>query len=198
MIKIGLTGNIAAGKSEIEKILKAENIPVIDADAVCNELLTNDENVINQIKTTFLQYDILDVNNNIAKKKLADLIFSNEVAKRQLEGILHPLVKQIINRFFEEHKKSNMAVASVALIFEANMQNMFDKIIVVTADENTRLSRLMARNNLPLDKAQRMLKSQLPDSEKLRQADYVIHNNFDLDNLYTQSKSLLAGLACDI
>jgi len=227
MLKIGLTGNIASGKSEVEKFFIQNGIPVIDADAVNSKLLAENEQVIEEIKNAFAGKDIFESEEwrvesgdnsppvegwsegglqekhnstlhsplfTLSKKKLADLIFSDRDAKQKLENILHPQIKQGINEFFGNHKDSEIVVVSAALLYEAGWQNMFDKIILVTAPENIRHRRLMTRNNLTAEAAQRMLDAQLNDNDKPASANYVIHNDKDLAKLFSQSSAVLADL----
>ncbi len=166
MLKLGLTGNIASGKSQVEKMLENKGYKVIDLDIVAHEFLENNE----QIKTHFKTLD---------RKIIANIVFSNANEKKYLESILHPLIYDFI---LEEFKKDyEKIVISGALLYEAGFDKLFDKIIFVDANYETRLKRLMARNNLDEKPAKQRLDAQ-NNNYKLK-ADYIIENNSTLEDL---------------
>lgn len=183
MLKIGLTGNIASGKSTVESILQELGIKVLDADKVTHSLLAENKAIKNKVIALFDDLNILDENGNISRKKLGKIVFSNENKRKELEKILHPEIKQEFLRFFEENKNQKIVVVSAALLFEANMQSMFDKIILVTADNTTRLNRLIERNCISLEEAQKIIDTQMSQEQKIALADYVVPNNTTIDDL---------------
>ena len=191
MLRIGITGNIAAGKSKVEEFLKEKGLKVLDADEVAHELL-KDEKIKKQIITTFFGCDILE-EGEVCRKKLAKIVFSNGIFRRKLEEILHPRVKIEIGRFFRASKEQGekIAFASVPLLFEAKFQDVFDKIILVYADDKIRLQRLMKRNDLPLEYAQQRLEMQICQDEKKSLADYVIYNNETIEDLHEKTEEIL-------
>ena len=181
MLKVAITGNIASGKSTVEGILRQKGYKVLDSDFVVHELL-EDENVKKQVISAFAAYDILE-DNEISHKKLGKIVFGDEILRKKLESILHPLVKDEIEKFFIKEKDTKFAFVSVPLLFEAKFESIFDKIILVYADDETRLNRLMERNNLPLEYAKNRLKIQMSQDEKIPLAHYVIYNNKSLCDL---------------
>ncbi len=195
MMKIGLTGNIASGKSEVEKFFIEHNIPVIDADIIGHELLELDVKVIEKVRKIFFNHDILNENGEISRQKLSDIIFYDENLKLKLENILHPIIKEKIQQFFENNKNQKFAIASAALLFESKMQKMFDKIILVKADEKIRLSRLIERNKLSIKKAQTILNSQINEDLKSTQSDYIIENCASLKELHSACFALFTKLS---
>ena len=157
MLKIAITGNIAAGKSEVEKIL-AKNFTVYDADKIAHKFL-----------------------GNVDRKELGEKVFSDLEARKKLEEYIHPKVKNEILKIFEENK--NIVFVSVPLLFEAGFENLFDKILFVQCDDKLRLQRLMLRNNFTEEQALKRMNAQMPQEEKIQKADYIIHNNSTREEL---------------
>lgn len=189
MLKIAITGNIAAGKSTIEELLIQKNFNVLDTDAIAHDLLKN-KTVKQHIIKEFSDYDILE-DTEISRLKLGRAIFENDNLRKKLESILHPLIKKEIGRFFRYVEKSpsslingeKIAFVSVPLLFEAGFDNIFDKIILVYTDDKIRLERLIKRNNYSLREAENRIKSQISQDEKTSLADFVIYNDKSLNEL---------------
>ena len=194
MKKIGISGNIASGKSTVENIIKSLGYKVIDADFVCHELLENDYNVICAVKTLFDGHDVLDKNGKLSRRRIGEVVFSSDKFRRELENILHPYVIGKISDFFVKNRDDNIVFASVPLLFEAGMEGLFDKIIFVSADENIRLERLMKRNGFPLDEAMARISAQKAENDKIKQSDFVIFNNGNIDELFKQVQTLIKKL----
>lgn len=184
MLKIAITGNIASGKSQVERYL-AEIYPVYDTDKIAHK-------VLDEIKD-FYGYDVF-TSGKIDRKKLGKLVFSNPELKKKLEMIIHPQVKEILNNIFEKHKNDKFVFVSVPLLFETGFDGMFDKIILVTTDEKTRLERLMKRDNLTEEEALKRINSQISEKEKIEKSDFIIKNKSDIQNLETQIKKVLEQL----
>ena len=182
MIKYAITGNIASGKTAVENFLRQKGFNVIDTDKVAHDLLGNEalKSVIDAFGTGILADGKPDRN------KLAEIVFNDTEKRKVLENIIHPLVKEKILSFFEENKSEKAVFVAVPLLFEAGMENIFDKIILVVADDELRLERLMARNGLERNEALRRIKSQMSQFEKFEKSDYVFHNNGEIDNLKNQ------------
>lgn len=178
MIKIGLTGNIASGKTMSENIFKSYGINVISADDIVHDLLKNDKNVIKKVTNIFPDDDIFE-NKTLSRKKLAKIVFNSKDSRTKLENILHKEVIEKINDFFEINKNEKIAIASVPLLFEAKLENMFDVIIFIQANENIRLKRLMNRNNYNQEFAKKIMDAQMNEDSKLPLSDFIIQNNQD-------------------
>jgi dephospho-CoA kinase len=194
MLKIGLTGNIAAGKSIVQSYLEKKGIPIIDADWICHRLMDNNEEVIEKITKLFEGKDIFLEDGRLGRHKIGLIVFSNPEKMEALEAILHPLVEKKILEFFEENENEEIVVASVPLLFEENMQNLFDKTILVCADKKLRLQRLMNRNGYSLEHALERINSQVSQEEKRYMADFIIENNNDLIELETQINKTIERL----
>ncbi len=193
MKKIAITGNIASGKSQVEKILEDLNYFVIDTDKINNELLLNDEKTKQEIKLAFKNYDI-ETNNNISKEKLGNIVFNNKKEKEKLENILHKKILEKIEFYKKENKNKDIIFVSVPLLFEVNWNKYFDKIIFISAKEELRIKRLMNRNNLTKEQALSRINSQDKEENKIKKSDFVIYNNSDLISLKNQINTVLDKL----
>lgn len=194
MLKVGLTGNIASGKSIVQSYLEKRGIPIIDADWICHRLMDENEEVIEKVKKLFEGKDILLDDGRLGRHKIGLIVFSNPEKMEALEDILHPLVEKRILQFFEEHANDEIIVASVPLLFEENMQNLFDRTILVCADKKIRLQRLMNRNGYSLEHALERINAQVSQEEKRYMADFIIENNNDLLELETQINKTIERL----
>ena len=181
MTKIAITGNIAAGKSVVENILRDKGYIVYDADKIAHEILANSQ----EVRQTFSEFDILE-NGEISREKLGKLVFNNNELRKKLENIIHPQVKNFITEL-----KDDLVFVAVPLLFEANMQDLFDKIIFVSAPQEIRLKRLMARNNLTEQEAMVRINAQESEEEKIKKSDFVIVNDGALEHIFPQIEALL-------
>lgn len=169
MIKVGISGKIASGKSEVEKILRAFSYKVFDLDKISHNLF-DDENIKKEILNEFQTLD---------RKKIGDIVFNNLNKKKKLEDILYPELKKIIFKLFDENKYEKYVFISGALLFKSGFNKFFDKTIFVDAPENIRLERLIKRNNL--DKKSALARLNLQDDGSV--ADFIIQNDSDIKNL---------------
>jgi len=188
MIKIALVGNIASGKSFVEKIFEDNNFFVADTDKITHNLL-NTSMVMDELKQYF--GEVIFENNIVSRKKLGEIVFEDEEKRKILENILHPLIKQEILNIFEQKKEEKAVIISVPLLFEAGMQNMFDKIIFVSSDVKTRIERLIKRNSLTREEALLRINAQGDEELKIKQSDFIIKNNSSLDDLKSQVEDFI-------
>src|SRR5574344_630069 len=178
MIKFAITGNIASGKSQVEKILKDLDYKVFDTDELAHEILYSSS----RIKEEFSEYDIFE-DDIISRKKLGNLVFNNKELKIKLEKIMHPLIRRKIQAIFEEYQSEKYVFISITLLFEADMQCLFDKIMMIYCEDDMRLKRLMNRNNFTKEEALIRIKSQKSQELKIPKCDYVIKNDSSLECL---------------
>lgn len=178
MMKIALVGNIASGKSTVEKTLQELNFSVLDTDFVAHCLLENNA----EIMEAFKDYDIL-TEGKISREKLGKIVFSDETLKQKLEAILHPQIRAKIQEYFSIHSDEKFVFVSIPLLFEAKMEDLFDRVLFVYTNDNIRLQRLIRRNNYSEEYAIKRMNSQIPQDEKVPKADWVIYNNSTIKDL---------------
>ncbi|MBQ8887679.1 MAG: dephospho-CoA kinase [Candidatus Gastranaerophilales bacterium] len=193
MIKVAIVGNIASGKSQVEKILFYLCYKVTDTDKINHDILNFDIETINEIKETFVNDDILE-NNTISREKLGKIVFSNKEKKEKLESILHKKIFERVEDFFNQNQNEKIVFVSIPLLFETNQEKTFDKIIFISADKEIRLKRLIERNNYSKEYALIRINSQMDEEEKIKKSDFVIYNNSDLKDLEQSVKNVLNTL----
>ncbi|RCK77357.1 MAG: Dephospho-CoA kinase [Ignavibacteriae bacterium] len=185
MLKIGITGGIGTGKSEVCKILEESGATVLYADSIAKNLLDSDKSVKSQVKKIFGN-EIYDQNDRIDRKLLAKKIFLDSNLKRQLESIVHPVVINFILKAFqeiEEKKDKTVVFVEAALIFETGFNENLNYTIVVDSDIETCIARVMKRDKVSRDDVLNRIKFQVEQKEKIKLADFVIHNNSTIDEL---------------
>jgi len=182
---VGLTGGLGTGKSTVSQMLISRGIPVIDADRIAREVVEPNGPAFPGIIQAFGK-EILQPDGSIDRNKLAKAVFGHSEKLLQLENLIHPFVQEeVLNqRSWLKDQHHQWAVYDVPLLFEKNLKSQFDFVLVVSVtDVTTQISRLKQRNGWNDDEIQKRLKSQLPLSEKIAQADYVIQNDADLSSL---------------
>jgi dephospho-CoA kinase len=185
--RIGITGNIGSGKSTVAKLLVEKGGALIDADAIAREV-TNDVNVLEQIATQ-LGSDLI-INGKLDRAKTAELVFNNPEARKILNSIIHPLVRQR-----SEEKMQTLALSSspppvilqdIPLLYENSLEKTLDGVIVVYAPLEVRLERVKSRSNMTDKEFYARDQAQMSLEEKVQQADYVIDNSEGLGSLHQQ------------
>lgn len=187
MLKVAIVGNIASGKTTVEKIIAGKGFKVYDSDKIAHELLAESE----AVKQMFADDDIL-TNGEIDRKKLGKIVFSDKKKLKLLELILHPKIVTELLKIFQ--RETGIVFVSVPQLFEANMEMLFDKKIFVTAKRETRLARLMERNNFSEEYALKRIDAQIPDEQKTNLCDYVIDNNSTMESLNNQIELVLSSI----
>ena len=179
MYKFAISGNIASGKSVVEDILKQKGFIVFDTDKLSHEILSDFKS---EVIKAFEGFDITE-GNNISRAKLGKIVFENKDLKKKLEDIIYPNLKEKILNIFNENQTEKYVFISIPLLFEVGWENLFDKILFIKTDENIRLKRLMARNQLTREEAELRLNSQKSQDLKAKKSDFIICNNDDIINL---------------
>jgi dephospho-CoA kinase len=187
---IGLTGGIASGKTTVANLLKSHGIPVIDADQLAHQALRFHKDKI----ITYFGPDVIDDKGELDRRKLAEKVFANKKLKKTLESIIHPFVQEKMQKTKQllEASGHKLAVYDVPLLFENNLLDQFDEVIVVYVPESLSLSRLMARNNLTEEEAAKRISNQLNIEDKKAKAHIVFDNQGDQDALVEQVNQWLA------
>ncbi len=178
MIKVAITGNIAAGKSAVQKIIQNQGYFVLDTDNCAHELLANSPDV----------KDVFGTNDRV---ELSKVVFQDKNKLKKLESILHPLVKGEILDFFKKHSSQKAVFVVVPQLFEAGFESLFDKIIFVNAPYKIRLKRLIDRNGYSKEYAITRLNSQMDENLKIPHCDYVIDNSTTFEDLEQKTKECL-------
>ena len=196
MLKIGLTGGIGSGKSEVSKFFQAWGAYIFDADKEAKHIINTDENAQKEIIKEFGS-DVIDADQNIDKQKLARVAFQDEFHQLALNSIIHPHVFKKIDFTFEkiqQQNKHNCFVVDAALIYESGADTHMDYVIVITSLLRYRTERVMSRNNMTRDDFLKRVSLQWPDEDKEHMADYIIQNNSDLNNLERESKKIFDSI----
>ena len=174
---IGLTGNIAVGKSLVLRMLRDLGADAIDADQVAHQTMMPDKPAWQAIVKTFGE-DILDRDRQINRTDLGKIVFADPAALKQLESITHPLIRQTIDRLIRASTKNIIVIEAIKLL-EGRLKDAVDAVWVVDAAPQTQLQRLIASRNLSQAQAQQRIRAQNSQADKIRQADVVIRNNGD-------------------
>ncbi|WP_041637934.1 dephospho-CoA kinase [Anoxybacillus flavithermus] len=187
VLTIGLTGGIASGKSTVAAMFRDLHIPVIDADEIAHRVTAIDGEAYQLIVETF-RSDILDSNGAIDRRKLGAIVFHDEQKRKQLNAIVHPLVRQHMLKQKEQYarKGEKAVVLDIPLLFESNLEHLVDHILVVYVDEQIQLRRLCERNGFSFEEAWARIKSQMPLEQKRKKADAVIDNNGTIEQTKRQ------------
>ena len=188
---IGLTGGIASGKSTVSKYLAEKGFNIYDADKIAKDI-SEKKSVQEEIISTFGN-KILDKNGNIDRKKLKEIVFENKEKLEKLNGIIHPKVID----FYKELKKQNtdeIIIFDVPLLFESEIDKFCDKILVVISDYEIQLNRIVERDKIDRDLAEKIIKSQLSNEERIKKADVVIENNSSLEDLFEKVERFCEGI----
>ena len=188
MLKVGLTGSIAVGKSFVLRTLGELGCHVIDADGIAREVVAADTYGLRLVTEAFGS-DILRPDGTLDRPKLGAIIFSNADKRAHLNSILHPLIiaaqDERIREIGSQDPKA-IVVIDAALMIESGGYRRLDKLIVVHCRPEIQLQRLMTRDHLSLEIAQQRIAAQLPQAEKIKYADYLIDTSDGFDHVRSQ------------
>lgn len=177
---IGVTGGIGCGKSHVAKLLsELLPAPYFSSDEICREQLKKNQPGYTEFVRRFGEH-FLDSFGTIDRKKLRRHIFSDDENRRKLESILHPLVRKQIMSGYDEFKSNSPVVAEVPLLFECGWEHDFDVIICVVASEETVIERIMTRDQVDREDAERIISVQMDLAEKADRSDFTIDNSGDM------------------
>jgi dephospho-CoA kinase len=189
--RIGITGNIGSGKSTVAQMLVEKGATLIDADALARAA-TNDANVLEQIQAE-LGSDLV-IDGKLDRAKTAELVFNNLDARKILNSIIHPWVRQKSAERVTELESSAspppVILQDIPLLFENGLEKNLDAVIVVYAPLELRLARVVSRSNMTAEDFYARDAAQMKLEEKVKRADYVIDNSADLNDLQKQVKQL--------
>ena len=191
----GLTGGIGAGKSTVANMFQESGIPVVLADDVGREVASKGSDGLAEIVRSFGP-DVLDSNGELDRRKLGTLIFNDPDRRRELEGILHPRVRDQSRELFSqlEQAGNQIVVYESALLYETQRHTEMRGVILVTASEEQRIARVRSRDGSEEEAVRQRIKAQMDEQEKRGLADYIIENNGDLQALGREVDSLIEQL----
>ncbi len=201
MLKVGLTGGIAAGKSVVGEMFAALGAHVIQADEISHQLMQPGEAVYREVVAHF-GAEILDPDGSVNRARLAELAFGSKPSRvQELNQIVHPAVIRREEEWMDEvrrHDPHAVAVVEAALILEAGMARGLDRLVVVTCRPEQRIERWARRLKVDDETARheviRRMAAQLPDEEKIKAADYVVDNSGSLDETRRQVEEIYSKL----
>ncbi|MCG6915917.1 MAG: dephospho-CoA kinase [Deltaproteobacteria bacterium] len=188
MLKVGLTGGIASGKSTVSEIFASLGAQILDADEVAREVLLPGQPAWTMLRQAF-GGEFFNADGTVRRKKLRKLVFADPEKRKQLDAIVHPEVMREINRRSETSSssiQSGVLLVDVPLLLEVGVANRFDKVVVVYASERVQIKRLIRRDGISEEEAKQALKAQMVLKQKVEQADYVIDNNGRLEETQVQ------------
>ncbi len=189
-LKIAITGGIGSGKSTVSEIFKSKGYTVINADKISKDFLFNSKHIQSNILDNFGPDSIKNGEPN--KEYLAEKVFNNQEKLKILNSILHPpTIKKIKETMDAELEKKNLVFVEAALIYEANMEDLFDNIIVVASPDEMRINRIMDRDGITREQIVSRMKNQIPQEEKKKAADFIIENDKSLVELKIKAEFFL-------
>jgi len=195
---VGLTGGIVGGKSTVASMFKDLGAKIVDADKLGHSVILPHRPAWKKIVNLFGK-DILLNDLTVDREKLGKTVFTNQTPLKKLNEITHPEIIKKIKKEIDlvkntTNNQGKILIIDAALIYEAKIDRLMDKIVVVYIDEDEQIKRLIKRNNLSKDEALQRIKSQMPMKEKAEMADYVIDNSSSLDETKKQVEKIWQSL----
>ncbi len=193
MIVLGVTGSIAMGKSTVSTMLSRMNNPIHDADKTVHSLMSANGKAYYEIAKKFPR--VVEFN-SVNRIKLGREVFGDSEKLKQLENILHPLVREARDAFIrqESRYKSRLVILDVPLLYETGSDKHCDKVLVVSAPYFIQRQRVLARQDMTQTKFHDILRRQLPDHEKRRRADFIVPTGLGKAYTYRSLKRLMRNL----
>ena len=185
-VVIGLTGGIGTGKSTVSQILQRKGYKVIDLDVISHEVIKFPK-VVEKIVGNFGK-EVLEYNNTgnwiVSREKLGRVIFGNREKRLILNSVMHPEILRIMREKILECKKENKIIfVEIQLLFEVQWEKEFDYILLVSAEKETQIKRILSRDNRSKEEALSIINSQMSLDEKKKRSDYVIENDGNIQDL---------------
>lgn len=196
---IAITGGIGSGKSVVTKLFEKWGAQTVDADILARQVVEPGSEGFNRVVEHFSE-DMVLADGSLNRPLLASIIFSDPEKKKLLESLLHPLIRDLWLKNLAQLKKSGAPIVAyiVPLFFESTAEmKEIEKVILISAPEETRINRIMARDLFPRTIAEQRIKAQLPDSVKIPKSDFVIKNDSSLESLENQAQEVFQKLVAN-
>lgn len=189
---IGLTGGIASGKSFISDVLKEEGIPVIDADIISREIVFKGSEALKEIEEKFGK-EVLNSDGTLNRKRLGSIVFSEKNKLETLNKIMHPKILNEIKKRIEIIRTQgfNLCVIDAPLLIETGLYHIADIVLLVYVNREVQIKRLIKRDNISIEEAEKRISSQMSFEEKKKYSDYVIDNNGSREDTKKQIHDIL-------
>jgi dephospho-CoA kinase len=190
----GLTGGIGSGKSTVASVIEEYGIPVVSADELSRMVVMPGSKGLEEVVAAFGE-GILGEDGHLDRAKLAEIVFSDEERRVELERILHPRIRSRFEEVLDALEKAGqrLVIYEVPLLFENNIQEILDGVIVVSARNDLRIARVGDRDGLSADETRARMAAQMDEATRQSLADYVLTNNGDRMDLRREVELLLQG-----
>lgn len=189
---VGLTGGIGSGKSTVAKFIEEMGFPVYYSDTRAKEIVNDNPQLKEQIISLLGQEAYIE-GNRYNTKFVGEKVFTNDELRLQLNGLIHPAVKNDFEKWVSL-QASSLLFKETALLFELNLHESCDKSLLVTAEDNIRIKRVMDRDGKTYREVEAVVLKQMPEKNKMKLADFVIHNNSGLAELKAETLKVLQQL----
>jgi dephospho-CoA kinase len=200
MLRVGLTGSIAVGKSFVAGVLRDLGCLVLDADQTARDVVALGKPGLRAVVEAFGR-NVLEPSGALNRARLGAIVFGDENKRTQLNSILHPYIIAAQNRILDQWNiayPDSIAVVDAALMIESGSYKRFDRIVVVFCSPDVQLERLMARNYLSLEDARRRILAQMSQSEKIKYADYLIDTSDGFDSTRQRTEQVFHKLQLEL
>jgi len=196
MLRVGLTGSIATGKSFVSGVLAGLGCRVVDADELARRVVEPGTEGLRAVVEEF-GAEVLDDEGRLDRARLGALVFGDARRRERLNAILHPLIiaeQDALLRRWEEEEPRGVGVVDAALMIESGGYRRFDKLVVVHCRPELQLERLMRRNRLSREEAERRIAAQMPQEEKLRYADFSVDTSDSFEQTRARTEEVYKAL----
>ena len=193
---IGLTGGIGSGKTTVAKFIEEKGFPVYNSDFWAKELVNVDGDLKLKIKE-LLGEKSYNENGFYNRKYVAEIVFNNEEILLNLNSLIHPAVKIHFENWVSE-QNTEFVFKETALLFELKLNESCYKSVLVTADDNIRIKRVMDRDGKTYREVEAVMTKQMPEKDKVKKADFVIYNNSNIEDLKTETEKTVMKLTVSV
>tara|TARA_B100001115_G_scaffold177495_1_gene165863 strand:- start:432 stop:1016 length:585 start_codon:yes stop_codon:yes gene_type:complete len=188
MLKVGITGGIGSGKSTVSRFFSELGVPVYNSDKRAKFLMQHDDSIIIKIKKEFGDNSYL--NNQLNRSYIAEIVFKNELKLKQLNAIVHPVVRTDFNNWLSQNSNANFVIKEAAIMIESGAYKDLDKLIVVNANREHKIKWIKKRDHLLLEDIENRIQNQLSDEIRNQYADFIIENSSSKKELKQQVLSI--------